>query len=218
TVEDPVEYQLEGINQIQVKPAIGLDFAGALRSIVRQDPDVIMIGEIRDLETCRIAIQSSLTGHLVLSTLHTNDAPSAVTRLLELGVPAYLLEASLAGVLAQRLLRCLCPECKRLDGAPGEAPWQTLAGGQLARPDASYRPAGCAQCRQSGYRGRAGIYELLHVTARFSQLIKAGADLHALRQQSIADGMTPLRLAAARKIIDGVTSIEEVLKITAALP
>ena len=216
TVEDPIEMVEPAFNQMQVQAE--LSFADGLRALMRQDPDIIMVGEIRDLATAEMAIQAALTGHLVLSTLHTNDAPSAVTRLLELGVPAYLLEASLAGVLAQRLLRCLCHECKRLDGAPGEAPWQTLAGGQLARPDASYRPAGCAQCRQSGYRGRAGIYELLHVTARFSQLIKAGADLHALRQQSIADGMTPLRLAAARKIIDGVTSIEEVLKITAALP
>ena len=145
------------------------------------------------------------------------SAPSAVTRLLELGVPAYLLEASLIGVLAQRLLRCLCPECKQQAPAPGVAQWNSLTGGQLARPDVCYHKVGCASCRQSGYRGRAGIYELLSVTERFGQLIREGADLHALRRQSILDGMTPLRLAGAQQIIAGLTTIEEVLKITAAL-
>lgn len=219
TVEDPIEMVEPAFNQMQVQTQAGMDlsFADGVRALMRQDPDIIMVGEIRDLATAEMAIQAALTGHLVLSTLHTNDAPSAVMRLLELGVPAYLLEACLIGVLAQRLLRCLCPDCKQSETAPDVALWQQLAGGQLARPETTYRPVGCASCRQSGYRGRAGIYELLSVTERFSQLIKAGADLHALRQQSILDGMTPLRIAGARKISDGTTSIAEVLKITAAL-
>ena len=219
TVEDPIEMVEPAFNQMQVQTQAGLElsFADGVRALMRQDPDIIMVGEIRDLATAEMAIQAALTGHLVLSTLHTNDAPSSVMRLLELGVPAYLLEACLAGVLAQRLLRCLCPDCKQPDGAPGEAQWQDVAGGQLARPGQVYRAFGCPLCRHSGYRGRAGIYELLGVTEAFGQLIRAGADVHALRRQSLLDGMTPLRLAGARKVIDGTTSIEEVLKLTAAL-
>ena len=219
TVEDPIEMVEPAFNQMQVQSQAGLElsFADGVRALMRQDPDIIMVGEIRDLATAEMAIQAALTGHLVLSTLHTNDAPSAVMRLLELGIPAYLLEACLAGVLAQRLLRCLCPDCKQPDAPPGEAQWHSLTSGQLARPGAIYRPVGCALCRHSGYRGRAGIYELLAVTPAFSALVKSGADLHALRRQSILDGMTPLRLAGARQVIDGTTSIEEVLKLTAAL-
>src|SRR5471032_231478 len=219
TVEDPIEMVEPAFNQMQVQTQAGMDlsFADGVRALMRQDPDIIMVGEIRDLATAEMAIQAALTGHLVLSTLHTNDAPSAVMRLLELGVPAYLLEACLIGVLAQRLLRCLCPDCKQPEPAPSVSQWQQLAGGQIERPETIFRPIGCPLCRQSGYRGRAGIYELLVVTARFSQLIKSGADLHALRRQSILDGMTPLRIAGAHKIIDGTTSISEVLKITAAL-
>ncbi|OBV39910.1 GspE/PulE family protein [Janthinobacterium psychrotolerans] len=215
TVEDPIEMVEPAFNQIQVQAE--LSFADGVRALLRQDPDIIMVGEIRDLATAEMAIQAALTGHLVLSTLHTNDAPSAVTRLLELGVPGYLLEASLIGVLAQRLLRCLCPQCKQLAAAPGDAQWHSLAGDHLARPESCYRPVGCASCRHSGYRGRAGVYELLSVTERFSQLIRDGADIHALRRQSILDGMTPLRLAGAQQIVAGLTTIEEVLKITAAL-
>lgn len=215
TVEDPIEMVEPAFNQMQVQAE--LSFADGVRALMRQDPDIIMVGEIRDLATAEMAIQAALTGHLVLSTLHTNDAPSAVMRLLELGLPAYLLEASLIGVLAQRLLRCLCADCKRLDAAPGAAQWHSLANGQLAPPATVYRPTGCAACRHSGYRGRAGIYELLGVTQAFGQLIKAGADLHALRRQSILDGMTPLRIAGAHRIVDGTTSIDEVLKLTAAL-
>ncbi|PJJ19400.1 general secretion pathway protein E [Janthinobacterium sp. 67] len=215
TVEDPIEMVEPAFNQMQVQAE--LSFADGVRALMRQDPDIIMVGEIRDLATAEMAIQAALTGHLVLSTLHTNDAPSAVMRLLELGVPAYLLEACLIGVLAQRLLRCLCPDCKQLDAAPDAAAWQRLTGGQLERPATAYRPVGCALCRHSGYLGRAGIYELLSVTETFGQLVKAGADLHALRRQSLLDGMTPLRIAGARKIIDGTTSIDEVQKLTAAL-
>jgi len=220
TVEDLIEMVEPAFNQMQVQtqPGIELSFADGVRALMRQDPDIIMVGEIRDLATAEMAMQAALTGHLVLSTLHTNDAPSAVMRLLELGLPAYLLEACLAGVLAQRLLRCLCPDCKQPGAAPDTTAWQRLTGGQLERPQATYRPVGCALCRHSGYLGRAGIYELLSVTETFGQLIKAGADLHALRRQSILDGMTPLRIAGARKIIDGTTSIDEVQKLTAALP
>ncbi|PMQ18117.1 GspE/PulE family protein [Janthinobacterium sp. AD80] len=219
TVEDPIEMVEPAFNQMQVQFQAGLElsFADGVRALMRQDPDIIMVGEIRDLATAEMAIQAALTGHLVLSTLHTNDAPSAVMRLLELGIPAYLLEACLAGVLAQRLLRCLCPDCKQPDAPPGEAQWHSLTSGQLARPGAIYRAVGCALCRHSGYRGRAGIYELLAVTPAFSALVKSGADLHALRRQSILDGMTPLRLAGAQQVIDGTTSIDEVLKLTAAL-
>ncbi|OHV98589.1 type II secretion system protein E [Janthinobacterium lividum] len=220
TVEDPIEMVEPAFNQMQVQTQAGIElsFADGVRALMRQDPDIIMVGEIRDLATAEMAIQAALTGHLVLSTLHTNDAPSAVMRLLELGLPAYLLEACLAGVLAQRLLRCLCPDCKQPGAAPDTAAWQRLTGGQLERPQATYRPVGCALCRHSGYLGRAGIYELLSVTETFGQLIKAGADLHALRRQCILDGMTPLRIAGARKIIDGTSSIDEVQKLTAALP
>ncbi|SDM00368.1 general secretion pathway protein E [Janthinobacterium sp. OK676] len=215
TVEDPIEMVEPAFNQMQVQAE--LSFADGVRALMRQDPDIIMVGEIRDLATAEMAIQAALTGHLVLSTLHTNDAPSAVMRLLELGVPAYLLEACLIGVLAQRLLRCLCPDCKQLDAAPDAAAWQRLTGGQMERPATAYRPVGCALCRHSGYLGRAGIYELLSVTETFGQLVKAGADLQALRRQSLLDGMTPLRIAGARKVIDGTTSIDEVQKLTAAL-
>ena len=219
TVEDPIEMVEPAFNQMQVQSQAGLElsFADGVRALMRQDPDIIMVGEIRDLATAEMAIQAALTGHLVLSTLHTNDAPSAVMRLLELGIPAYLLEACLAGVLAQRLLRCLCPDCKQPDAPPGEAQWHSLTSGQLARPGAIYRALGCALCRHSGYRGRAGIYELLAVTPAFSALVKSGADLHALRRQSILDGMMPLRLAGAQQVIDGTTSIDEVLKLTADL-
>ena len=219
TVEDPIEMVESAFNQMQVQTQAGIElsFADGVRALMRQDPDIIMVGEIRDLATAEMAIQAALTGHLVLSTLHTNDAPSAVTRLLELGVPAYLLEACLIGVLAQRLLRCLCAGCKQLDAAPDAAAWQRLTGGQLERPATAYRPVGCALCRHSGYVGRAGIYELLSVTETFGQLVKAGADLQALRRQSLLDGMTPLRIAGARKVIDGTTSIDEVQKLTAAL-
>ena len=218
TVEDPIEMVEPAFNQMQVQGQSGIEltFADGIHALLRQDPDIIMVGEIRDLATAEMAIQAALTGHLVLSTLHTNDAPSAVMRLLELGVPGYLLEASVTGVLAQRLLRCLCPDCKQ-SAAPDPQQWQSLSGGRLACPATVWRAAGCTQCRHSGYRGRAGIYELLCVTDSFNSLIRSGAPLPALRQQSIADGMTPLRLAGAHKVIEGVSSIDEVLRMTPAL-
>jgi general secretion pathway protein E len=218
TVEDPIEMVEASFNQMQVQPGIDLSFADGVRALMRQDPDIIMVGEIRDLATAEMAIQAALTGHLVLSTLHTNDAPSAVMRLLELGVPDYLLEATLIGVMAQRLVRTLCPECKAPDGELSDDVWNSLGGSwKLPKPATVYRPIGCPECRQTGYRGRIGLYELLTVSAEFTRLIGDSADLAGLRQQSVSDGMKPLRIAGAMKIIEGATTAEEVLKVTAAL-
>ncbi|MEG0634642.1 MAG: type II secretion system ATPase GspE [Pseudomonas sp.] len=198
TVEDPVEYQLEGINQIQAKPQIGLDFANALRSIVRQDPDIIMIGEIRDLETAQIAVQASLTGHLVLATLHTNDAVSAVNRLIDMGVEPFLLASSLLGVLAQRLVRRLCPHCKQPDpAAPG-----------------TWRPVGCGQCNQVGYSGRTGIHELFCVDDAVRGLIHQGAGEQQIRVAARHAGMFSMREDGERWVRSGATAPEEILRVT----
>ncbi|MGV7208939.1 GspE/PulE family protein [Oxalobacteraceae bacterium A2-2] len=218
TVEDPIEMVEPSFNQMQVQPGIELSFADGVRALMRQDPDIIMVGEIRDLATAEMAIQAALTGHLVLSTLHTNDAPSAVMRLLELGVPYYLLEATVIGIMAQRLVRTLCAECKQDDGELSEDLWQSLGGPwHLPKPGRIYRPVGCPECRQTGYRGRTGLYELLTVTQQFSELVQEETDIHALRRQSVADGMKPLRLAGALKVQQGETTADEVLKVTAAL-
>jgi general secretion pathway protein E len=218
TVEDPIEMVEPSFNQMQVQHGIDLSFADGVRALMRQDPDIIMVGEIRDLETAEMAIQAALTGHLVLSTLHTNDAPSAVMRLLELGVPHYLLEATLAGIMAQRLARTLCPHCKQADRELPQELWDALVQDwPLQKPARAYRPVGCPECRQTGYRGRTGLYELLVVTQKFAEGIREEADIQALRTQSLADGMTPLRIAGAIKIVEGVTTMEEVLKVTTAL-
>jgi general secretion pathway protein E len=218
TVEDPIEMVEPAFNQMQVQPGIELSFADGVRALMRQDPDIIMVGEIRDLATAEMAIQAALTGHLVLSTLHTNDAPSAVMRLLELGVPYYLLEATLIGIMAQRLVRTLCTECKKDDGELSDDIWHSLGGAwNLPKPDKIYRAVGCPECRQTGYRGRTGIYELLTVTEGFSDMVREETDIQALRRQSMADGMKPLRIAGAMKIQEGVTTADEVLKVTAAL-
>ncbi|MDB5749295.1 MAG: type secretion system protein [Massilia sp.] len=218
TVEDPIEMVEASFNQMQVQPGIDLSFADGVRALMRQDPDIIMVGEIRDLATAEMAIQAALTGHLVLSTLHTNDAPSAIMRLLELGVPDYLLEATMIGVMAQRLVRTLCPDCKAPDGELSDDVWDSLGGAwNFPKPATVYRPIGCPECRQTGYRGRTGLYELLTVSQEFTRLIGDSADLARLRQQSVADGMKPLRIAGATKIAEGVTTAEEVLKVTAAL-
>jgi general secretion pathway protein E len=218
TVEDPIEMVEASFNQMQVQPGIDLSFADGVRALMRQDPDIIMVGEIRDLATAEMAIQAALTGHLVLSTLHTNDAPSAVMRLLELGVPYYLLEATLIGILAQRLVRTLCQHCKSPDGTINDDVWGSIGGAwKIPKPATVYRPIGCPECRQTGYRGRTGIYELLTVSEGFTKLIEEETDLHALRQQSMADGMKPLRIAGAYKVIEGMTTADEVLKVTAAL-
>nr|WP_269106465.1 GspE/PulE family protein [Massilia sp. TS11] len=218
TVEDPIEMVEGSFNQMQVQPGIDLSFADGVRALMRQDPDIIMVGEIRDLETAEMAIQAALTGHLVLSTLHTNDAPSAVMRLLELGVPYYLLEATVIGIMAQRLVRTLCPHCKAPDGALSDDVWQSIGGHYaIPKPQTVYRPIGCPECRQTGYRGRTGIYELLTITEDFAKLIREETDVMALRRQGAQDGMKPLRLAGAQKIVEGITTAEEVLKVTAAI-
>jgi general secretion pathway protein E len=218
TVEDPIEMVEAAFNQMQVQHNIGLSFADGVRALMRQDPDIIMVGEIRDLPTAEMAIQAALTGHLVLSTLHTNDAPSAIMRLLELGVPYYLLEATIIGILAQRLVRTLCPHCKSPDGEMLDAVWDSLTEKWgIPKPATVYRPVGCPECRQTGFKGRVGLYELLTVTQPFSKLIKQESDINALREQSIKDHMKPLRIAGAYKILEGLTTAEEVLKVTSAL-
>lgn len=217
TVEDPIEMVEASFNQMQIQHGIDLTFADGVRALMRQDPDIIMVGEIRDLATAEMAIQAALTGHLVLSTLHTNDAPSAVLRLLELGVPYYLLESTLIGVMAQRLVRTLCAHCKAPDGELLDDVWNNLTEGfTITKPTVVYRPVGCPECRHTGFRGRTGLYELLSVSQPFSKMIKAESDIHALREQSIRDGMKPLRVAGALKVVDGVTTAEEVLKVTSS--
>ena len=218
TVEDPIEMVEGSFNQMQVQPGIDLTFADGVRALMRQDPDIIMVGEIRDLETAEMAIQAALTGHLVLSTLHTNDAPSAVMRLLELGVPHYMLEATLIGIMAQRLVRTLCQDCKESGGEIADDVWQGLRGEwDIPKPASVYRPVGCPECRQTGYRGRTGIYELLTTSEAFNALMEEDTDIAALRRQAAAEGMKPLRIAGAYKVAEGVTTAEEVLKVTAAL-
>ena len=214
TIEDPIE-MIEGtFNQMQVQHNIDLTFASGVRALMRQDPDIIMVGEIRDLETAEMAIQAALTGHLVLSTLHTNDAPSAITRLLELGVPYYLLKATLLGVMAQRLVRTLCPHCK----APveiDEADWQALTRPWSAPlPTQAHRAVGCTECRDTGYRGRAGVYEIMLLNDGIKPLITADTDLITLRRQAFKEGMRSLRLSGAQKVASGQTTIEEVLRVT----
>ena len=218
TVEDPIEMVEASFNQMQVQPGIDLSFAEGVRALMRQDPDIIMVGEIRDLQTAEMAIQAALTGHLVFSTLHTNDAPAAVVRLLELGVPDYLLEATLIGVLAQRLVRTLCADCKAPGGELSDEVWQSIGGAwNIPKPAVVYRPVGCPECRQTGYRGRTGIYELLTVSDGFARVVRDSGEIQKLRQQSVADGMKPLRIAGAMKVAEGVTTADEVLKVTAAL-
>jgi len=218
TVEDPIEMVEASFNQMQVQPGIDLSFADGIRALMRQDPDIIMVGEIRDLQTAEMAIQAALTGHLVFSTLHTNDAPAAVVRLLELGVPDYLLEATLVGVMAQRLVRTLCPDCKAPGGELSDEVWQGIGGAwNIPKPAVVYRPIGCPECRQTGYRGRTGIYELLSVSEGFARVVRESGEIQKLRQQSVADGMKPLRIAGAMKVVEGVTTADEVLKVTAAL-
>jgi general secretion pathway protein E len=212
TIEDPVEYQIAGIGQIHVNPKINLTFANGLRSIVRQDPDVILIGEIRDAETAEIAIQASLTGHLVFSTLHTNDAPSAITRLVDMGIEPFLISSSLLAAIAQRLMRVLCPECREPDHP------DAVSLGALDIPDAAnhtfYKPRGCPQCLQTGYIGRSAIYEMLIIDDAIRDLINRNADSNAIKKTARTQGMLTLREDAARKAIEGKTSISEVARVT----
>jgi general secretion pathway protein E len=213
TVEDPIEMVEPSFNQMQVQHGIDLSFADGIRALMRQDPDIVMVGEIRDLETAQMAIQAALTGHLVLSTLHTNDAPSAVTRLLDLGVPAYLLGATVVGVMAQRLVRTLCPTCRQEGGEIGDAQWKSLISPFRARkPERVWRPVGCVECRMTGYKGRAGLYELLLLTEDLKTMISDGRDLRAIREAAIRGGLRPLRLSGAQKIAQGLTTLDEVLR------
>jgi general secretion pathway protein E len=215
TVEDPVEYHLEGINQIQVQPSIGLSFAHVLRSILRQDPDIIMIGEIRDVETARIAIQAALTGHFVLSTLHTNDAPSAITRLLDMGVEDYLLTSTMTGVASQRLVRTLCPNCREAEPALPELVEQLgLRRYANEREIMVYRPQGCAQCSHSGYYGRTGLIETLQISDSIRRLILRRVEAMELMKAAIDDGMQTMYDDGMRKALAGETTIEEVLRVT----
>jgi general secretion pathway protein E len=212
TVEDPVEYQLKGVNQIPVRAKIGLTFATGLRHIVRQDPDVILVGEIRDLETAEIAIQSSLTGHMVFSTLHTNDAPGAITRLEDMGVEPYLVSSVLEGVLAQRLVRRICPAC-RVEDTPSQADLEALG----VDPRGSYKlykGKGCDDCRGTGYRGRFGIYELFPITDDVRSLVLRRASTPEIRRHAVEAGMTSLRLDGWMKARDGLTTVEEILRVT----
>ena len=200
-------------NQMQVQQAIGLDFAAGVRTLMRQDPDIIMVGEIRDRETADMAIQAALTGHLVLSTLHTNDAPSAITRLLDIGVEPYLLTSTILGVLAQRLVRTLCPHCREAVPMEDEAWQQITLPWQAGKPELTYQARGCLECRMTGYAGRMGLYEMLTLTPAMRRLVDGNADLQLLREQAYRDGMKPLRVSGAIKVAAGQTSIEEVLKV-----
>jgi general secretion pathway protein E len=216
TVEDPIEYQLDGINQIQVKPGIGLSFANVLRSILRQDPDIVMIGEIRDVETAQIAIQAALTGHLVLSTLHTNDAAGTITRLLDMGVEDYLLTSTLNGVTAQRLVRRLCPHCRTRAPAMAELVAQL---GLERYTDHSqeiqlYHPKGCEQCNETGYFGRNSLTEVLVVTDEIRRLILRRAEAQELHRAAVKEGMRTMYDDGMAKALDGLTTVEEVLRVT----
>ena len=216
TVEDPIEMVSPEFNQMQVQPAIDLDFAAGVRTLLRQDPDIIMVGEIRDLETAEMAVQASLTGHLVLSTLHTNDAPSAVTRLLDLGVPHYLIQSTLTGVVAQRLVRTLCPHCKR-EIALDHDGWGALTHGlALAPPARAFGAVGCIECRNTGFLGRTGIYEMLRLSAPLRGMIGPAFDSGAFTAAALAEGMRPLRHSAAAQVTRGVTTVAEVLGVLPA--
>jgi general secretion pathway protein E len=216
TIEDPIEMVESSFNQMQVQHNIDIGFADGVRALMRQDPDIIMIGEIRDLETAEMAIQAALTGHLVLSTLHTNDAPSAITRMLDLGVPAYLINSTVLGVMAQRLVRTLCPHCKkpapiteeqRLSWRALVAPWKSNEPAQI------YQPVGCLECRMTGYSGRVGIYEILMNSAEIRKQIKPQMEIARVREQAIREGMRPLRISGALKVAQGLTSLEEIIKV-----
>ncbi len=218
TIEDPIEMIEPAFNQMQVQHTIDLGFADGVRALMRQDPDIIMVGEIRDLETAEMAIQAALTGHLVLSTLHTNDSAAAITRLLDLGVPPYLLNSTLLGVMAQRLVRTLCKHCKqklpfetlRSDDIGWEefvAPWKSK------RPEFIYQPVGCLECRNTGFLGRVGIYEILLLSPAVRRLITGESDLGRIREQAYKEGMKPLRISGAQKVATGLTSFDEVLKV-----
>jgi general secretion pathway protein E len=213
TVEDPVEYQMKGVSQVQVRTKIGMTFAAALRSILRQDPDIVMIGETRDQETAQIAIQAALTGHLVLSTLHTNNAPASITRLLDMGVEPYLLASSVELAMAQRLVRRLCPLCKKVY-KPSASELKSIGlDEKQAAAITFYKPVGCDECANTGYKGRLAIFEMMQMTPEIAKLTMERANTTLLRQQAIKDGMTLLAQDGLRKVIEGLTTIEEVLSV-----
>ena len=216
TIEDPIEMVEPAFNQMQVQRGIDLDFADGLRALMRQDPDIIMVGEIRDLETADMAIQAALTGHLVLSTLHTNDAPSAITRLLDLGVAPFMINATVLGIMAQRLVRTLCPHCKKPQAVRAEenelwdglvTPWKT------GRPAQFQHQEGCLECRMTGYSGRIGIYEILLLSPELRKLITPNTDAARIREVAYREGMKPLRISGAMKVAAGTTTLDEVIKV-----
>jgi general secretion pathway protein E len=214
SVEDPIEMIAPEFNQMQVQPTINVDFANGVRTLMRQDPDIIMVGEIRDRDTADMAVQAALTGHLVLSTLHTNDAPTAVTRLIDLGVPSYLINSTLLGVMAQRLVRTLCPNCKKPADPPDEETWRMLTSPFRAElPTHTHQPVGCLECRMTGYFGRIGLYEIMTLTPTLRRLIHAEADDAKIREQAYKEGMKPLRVSGAMKIAAGLSTADEVVKV-----
>ena len=218
TIEDPIEMIEPAFNQMQVNPGVDLHFADGIRSLMRQDPDIIMVGEIRDAETANMAVQASLTGHLVLSTLHTNDAPSSITRLHDLGIQPFLTSATILGVMAQRLLRTLCPHCKQAVDVTADSEiaiqWQELVQPWRAPvPAQVYKAQGCEHCRHTGYQGRVGLYEIMPLSNELKKLVAADANLDALKQQAYREGVQPLRLSGAKRISEGVTTIEEVMRV-----
>ena len=215
TVEDPIEMVVDSFNQSQIQPAIDFDFAAGIRTLMRQDPDIIMVGEIRDRATAEMAVQAALTGHLVLSTLHTNDAPTAISRLLDLGMPAHLIKATLNGVMAQRLVRTLCPDCRSEVQCDPEA-WRELSG-NAKQPKTVYQPVGCLECRNTGYLGREGIYEIMPVCDELLGYISTESDIQQIRDAAVSQGMKTLRMAGAEKVAAGITSIAEVLRVTPEL-
>ncbi|MCI7596477.1 MAG: Flp pilus assembly complex ATPase component TadA [Lachnospiraceae bacterium] len=212
TVEDPVEANLDGVNQIQVNPKADLTFATALRSILRQDPDIIMIGEIRDRETAGIAVQASITGHLVMSTLHTNSAASTITRLIDMGIESFLIADSMVGVIAQRLVRRLCPACRKRRRATAEEK-ELLKISHLQEADI-YEPCGCGRCENTGYKGRIGVYEIMEITPSLKTIISKGGDAEDIKNQALKEGMYTLRMSATELVLDGTTSLSEMLKVS----
>jgi len=214
SVEDPIEMIAPEFNQMQVQPVINVDFANGVRTLMRQDPDIIMVGEIRDRDTADMAVQAALTGHLVLSSLHTNDAPTAITRLIDLGVPSYLISSTLLGVMAQRLVRTLCPHCKQPSDPPDEETWRMLTAPFRAEvPQHTQRAGGCLECRMTGYFGRIGLYEIMTLTPNLRKLIHAEAEDGKIREQAYKESMKPLRVSGAMKVAAGVTTIDEVVKV-----
>jgi len=214
TVEDPVEYRISGISQVQVNPKIDLTFASGLRSIVRQDPDVILVGEIRDTETAEMAIQSALTGHLVFSTLHTNNSATAITRLRDMGIESFLIASSINAILAQRLVRIICPHCKE-EYEPDQEELAKLAlSSEVTEGTKLFRGRGCVKCLHTGYKGRCGIYELLMMTKDMKRLVLKTADANQIKQLAIENGMITLRQDGLMKVLQGITTIEEVLRVS----